>query len=133
MKSGKKKMKAVTLLTRIETMLSDVLDECSAIEKSVEKNARLLLRSAEASIAVAKEFFIAPEPVKARQKVAKVPKRVPRHRSATGATSAAAKRAVKTAMPLTEPPALTKRRPQVSSLAAPAASPSAPQASTSAL
>ena len=104
--------KAVTLLTRIETLLSDVLDECSAIEKSVEKNVRVLLRSAEASITVAKEFFLAPEPAK-RQKVAKAPKRVPRHRAArTGVKPPAAahrhpatarKRAVKSAKPLAAP------------------------------
>jgi hypothetical protein len=33
------------LLTRIEALLSDVLDECAAIGKSVEKNVGVLLRS----------------------------------------------------------------------------------------
>lgn len=71
MKTKKRTPKAVTLLTRIEMLLSDVLKECSVIEKSVEKNARVLLRSAEASIAVAKSYFVAPEPSKVRRMPAK--------------------------------------------------------------
>jgi hypothetical protein len=39
-KTKKKTTKAVTLLTRIGTLLSDVIDDCSGIEKSVEKNAK---------------------------------------------------------------------------------------------
>lgn len=74
--------KAVTLLTKIETLLSDVLVECAAIGKSVEKNAAVLLRSAEASIADAKDYFTAPEPPKARRKTVKTAKRAPRHRVA---------------------------------------------------
>jgi len=117
--------KAVTLLTRIEGLLSDVLDECSAIEKGVEKNVRMLLRSAEASITVAREFFIAPEPAKGRQKAAKAPKRVPRHRAARTAP-AAGKPALKPAKRLARHRAPAKRRPQASSLAAPVASPAVP-------
>lgn len=71
MKSKQHTKKAVTLLTKIETLLSDVLEECSAIEKSVEKNVGVLLRSAEVSIAAAKDYFIAPEPPKIRRKIAK--------------------------------------------------------------
>lgn len=64
MKSKKKKpVKAVTLLTRIEALLGDVLNEFSVIEKSVEKNVRELLLSAEASISKAKDF-ISPPPVR---------------------------------------------------------------------
>jgi hypothetical protein len=112
--------KAVTLLTRIEGLLSDVLDECSAIEKSVEKNVRMLLRSAEASITVAKEFFVAPEPAKGRQKAAKAPKRVPRHRAARTAP-AAAKPALKPAKRLARHRAPAKRQPQASPAVPPAA------------
>jgi hypothetical protein len=107
--------KAITLLTRVETLLSDALDQCSAIEKSVEKNARVLLRSAEAAVTVAKDFFITPEPAKARRKAAKAPKRVPRHRAARpgvkppaaahrrAAPPKARKRVVRTAKPLAAP------------------------------
>jgi len=52
----KKTAKAVTLLTRIEDLLSDAVDQLSAIEKSVEKSVRELLVSAAASVAKAKEF-----------------------------------------------------------------------------
>jgi len=70
-KKEKKTIKAVTLLTRIEALLADVLDECAAIEKSMEKNVRSLLRAAESSIAAAKDYFIAPEPPKAMRKPVK--------------------------------------------------------------
>ena len=80
MKSKKKTPKPVTLLTKIETLLADVLNACSEIEKSVEKNVSVLLRSAEASVAAAKEYFITPEPSKVRRKIAKTPVRVPRRR-----------------------------------------------------
>lgn len=53
----KKSTKTVTLLTKIEGLLSDATDQLSAMEKSVEKNARELLNSAEASVAKAKEFI----------------------------------------------------------------------------
>ena len=70
--------KAVTLLTRIETLLADVLAECSAIEKTIEKNVRDLLRTAEVSIAQAKDF-IAPilvTEVRHRAAAARKPRRV---------------------------------------------------------
>jgi len=54
---NRKPAKAVTLLTKIETLLSDVFDELSAIEKSAEKNVRALLVSAESSITKAKNFI----------------------------------------------------------------------------
>lgn len=53
----KKSTKAVTLLTRIESLLSDAVDQLSAFEKSVEKNARELLVTAETSVSKAKEFI----------------------------------------------------------------------------
>jgi hypothetical protein len=82
MKSKKHTKKAVTLLTKIETLLSDVLHECSEIEKSVEKNVGVLLRTAEVSIAAAKDYFAAPELPKVPKKPARILGRVPRHRVA---------------------------------------------------
>ena len=64
----KKPAKAVTLLTKIEALLADTLTEFSVIEKSVEKNVRALLLSAEESIAKAKDF-IAATPAVARHLV----------------------------------------------------------------
>ena len=58
MKTKKKKpAKAVTLLTKIEKLLADALDEFSFVEKSVEKNVRELLLSAGTSISEAKDFI----------------------------------------------------------------------------
>jgi len=71
MKSKKKSKKAVTLLTKIETLLSDVLDECSDIEKSVEKNVREVLLSAQASIGSAIDFISALPSSEVRHKAAK--------------------------------------------------------------
>jgi hypothetical protein len=68
-KAAKKDTRAVTLLNRIEGLLSDALDECASIEKSVEKNVRALLRTAESSIAAARDYFVAP--AKAVRKPAK--------------------------------------------------------------
>lgn len=82
MKTKKRTPKAVALLTKVETLLSDVLDECFEFEKSVEKNVRVLLRSAEASVDAAKEYFIAPQPGKAARKIAKRAAHVSRHRVA---------------------------------------------------
>lgn len=83
MKTKKKRTpKAVTLLTNVETLLSAVLDECFEIEKSVEKNVRVLLRSAEASVVAAREYFIAPERPKVARKIAKRPAHASRHRVA---------------------------------------------------
>ena len=59
MKTRKKTKKAVTLLEKIETLLSDVLKESSAIEESVEKNVRNLLLSAKSSIVAARDFVSA--------------------------------------------------------------------------
>ena len=53
----KRPAKAVTLLTKIEDLLADALKEFSVIEKSIEKNVRELLLSAEASISAAKNFI----------------------------------------------------------------------------
>jgi hypothetical protein len=71
MKSKKRSKKAVTLLTRIEKSLSDVLDELSVIEKSAEKNIREGLRSAQTSIGSAIDFISALPPFEVRKKVAK--------------------------------------------------------------
>lgn len=58
MKAQKKQSKkAVTLLTKIEKLLADVSAECSALEKSMEKNLGELLHAAEASVVAAKEFI----------------------------------------------------------------------------
>ena len=59
MKAKKKSAKAVTLLTKAEKLLSDVIDDCVDIEKSVEKNVREVLLSAQASIDSAMNFFTA--------------------------------------------------------------------------
>jgi len=80
MKSKKRTPKPVTLLTKIETLLSDVLQQCSEIEKSVEKNALVLLRAAEASVAAAKNYFITPEPPKIQRKSPRTVAHVVRHR-----------------------------------------------------
>jgi hypothetical protein len=57
MGSKKKSKKPVTLLTQIEGLLSEVLNQLSFIEKSVETNVRELLLTAEASVAKAKDFI----------------------------------------------------------------------------
>ena len=71
MKTKKKSKKAVTLLTKIETLLSDALDECSAIEKSVEKNVRELLLAAQGAIVSARDFVSALPSSQVRQKATK--------------------------------------------------------------
>jgi len=58
MKAKRKLTKPVTLLTKIESLLSDVLGELSSIEKSVEKNVRALLLAAGESVAKAKDCII---------------------------------------------------------------------------
>jgi len=79
MKSKKKKpAKAITLLTRIESLLADALNEFSAMEKSVEKNARELLVSAEESISKAKDFLTPSTTGGARHVAARVRPRVAR-------------------------------------------------------
>lgn len=88
MKRKKKTPKAVTLLTKIEMLLADVVNECAVIEKGLEKNARLLLRSAEASIAAAKDYFITLEPSKVGRRIAKRPAHVSHHRVASRRTKA---------------------------------------------
>jgi hypothetical protein len=97
MKTKKKEpTNAVTLLTRIETLLSDVIDECSDIEKSVEKNVRELLTSAQASISSAIEFFSAAPPSAARKKTTAKRKTKPSVRARKRLTAPAArKRALK--------------------------------------
>jgi division protein CdvB (Snf7/Vps24/ESCRT-III family) len=54
-----KSKRAVTLLTRVESLLSDVLDEYSVIEKQVEKNIRAGLLSAQESVISAMNFISA--------------------------------------------------------------------------
>jgi hypothetical protein len=63
-----KSKKAVTLLTRIETLLSDALDEYSAIEKHVETNVRAAILSAQASVVSAMDFISALPSAEVRQK-----------------------------------------------------------------
>jgi len=94
MKTKKRTPKPVTLLTKVELLLSDVLQQCSEIEKSVEKNVYVLLRSAEASVAAAKNYFVAPEPSKIGRHIVRTPGRVPRQGVARRGTrtAAAAKR-----------------------------------------
>jgi len=69
MKPKKKKSpKAVTLLTQVEKLLSDVIDQCADIEKSVEKNVRELLTSAQKSISSAMDFVVSAAPSSAAPK-----------------------------------------------------------------
>src|ERR1039457_6506130 len=81
MKSKKavRSKKAVTLLERIDTLLSDVLDEYSVIEKSVDKNVRAVVLSAHASISSAIDYVSALPPSQVRRKAAKNRKRGRRH------------------------------------------------------
>jgi hypothetical protein len=72
MKSKKKKSKkAVTRLEKIEKLLSDVIYECSDIEKGVEKNVREVLLSAQSSIGSAINYFTAAPSSEVPQMVAK--------------------------------------------------------------
>jgi division protein CdvB (Snf7/Vps24/ESCRT-III family) len=54
-----KSKKAVTLLTRVKSLLSDVLDEYSVIEKQAEKKVRTVLLSAQKSVGSAMDFISA--------------------------------------------------------------------------
>jgi hypothetical protein len=92
-----KSKKAVTLLTRVETMLSDVLDEYSVIEKNV----REVLQSAQASIVSAIDFISSLPSSEVLQKPAKSRKRGRRH---LGAKSNA-KRSVRAKKRFTAPAA----------------------------
>ena len=86
-KAGKKKAstkKAVTLLTKIEKSISDVLDQLSVVEKSVEKNVRAGLLSAQASIGSAIDYISA-LPSEVLPKAAKPRKRVAKKRSTPAA------------------------------------------------
>jgi hypothetical protein len=101
-KTKKKTTKAVTLLTRIGTLLSDVIDDCSGIEKSVEKNAKEVLVAAQKSIASALEFFSSAAAPAVAPKAAAKPKAVAKKKAAPAAkvtkrvaAPAAKKRAVK--------------------------------------
>ena len=71
MKSKKKAKKPVTLLTRIEKSLSDVLDELAVLEKSAEKNVRAGLLSAQKSIGSAIDFISALPPFEVGKKATK--------------------------------------------------------------
>ena len=96
----------VTLLTRIEKLLSDLLDQYSVMEKSIEKSVRAALLSAQESIVYAIDFMGSLPSSAARQKTAKRPKRAPRHLKA----KRKAKRSVR-AKKRTAPPA-KKRAPK---------------------
>ena len=54
--------KPVTTLNKIETLLSEALKECSAVEKSVEKKVREVLGSAQASVISAKDYIVSAIP-----------------------------------------------------------------------
>src|ERR1019366_1761757 len=95
-KTKKKTTKAVTLLTRIETLLSDVINECSGFEKSVEKNVKEILVGAQKSIVSAIDFFsAAPAPAVPPQAVARKKAKLPIKARTRVAPPAARKRAVK--------------------------------------
>jgi len=79
MKSKKKSKKAVTLLTRIEKSLSDVLDDFSVIDKSAEKNIREVLLSAQKSIVSAIDFISSLPSSEVRKKAVKSRKLGRRH------------------------------------------------------
>jgi hypothetical protein len=100
-----KSKKAVTLLTRIESLLSDVLDEYSVIEKHVEKNVRAVLLSAQASVASALDFIGALPSAGVRQKAAKSRKGGRRHLKAKSKT----KRSVSAKKRFTAPAAKKRR------------------------
>lgn len=57
-RSKRPSKKPITLLTKIESLLDDVLVELSSIEKSVERNVRELLQAAAASVSKAKDFIV---------------------------------------------------------------------------
>jgi len=120
---AKKPAKAITLLTKIEALLCDVLAECSAFEKGVEKNVRGLLRTAEASIEAAKDYFTPAAPPKARPKKVTAKRRAP---------APAVKRAAKRATPVKHR-AVVVRRPENAALPVPLTNVAAPAAPISAL
>lgn len=59
---AKRQPKPVTLLAKVEALLSDALAALSLIEASVEKTVRELLASAATSVAKAKELIPATSP-----------------------------------------------------------------------
>lgn len=74
-----KSKKAVTLLTRIDGLLSDVLGQYSVMEKNIEKNVRAALLSAQESIVCAIDFISALPSSAVRPRAAKSRKRGRRH------------------------------------------------------
>ena len=95
MKTKKKTKKAVTLLEKIETLLSDVLREGSTIEASVEKNVRDLLLSAKASILAARDFISALPSSEVHHKPAKSKAKPPAKAKKHAKAPATKKRALK--------------------------------------
>lgn len=79
-KKKSRSSKPVTLLTRIEGLLSDVLDELSSIERSVQRNVRELLLAAETSVAKAKDFVTPALAAEAPHKTARRPRKSARSR-----------------------------------------------------
>jgi len=65
----------VTLLTRIDKLLSDLLDQYSVMEKGIEKSVRAALLSAQESIVCAIDFISALPSSAVRPKAAKSRKR----------------------------------------------------------
>jgi len=78
MGSKRKSKKPVTLLTQVEGLLCDVLGQLSLLEKSVEKNVRDLLLTAEASVAKAKDFITPALAAAVPHKPARARKHAPR-------------------------------------------------------
>ncbi len=78
MKTKKRTKKTVTLLTKIEKLLSETLRGCSAIEKNVETTVRELLTSAQKSIVAAAEFVKASATFETEKKHVKKAKPVAR-------------------------------------------------------
>jgi hypothetical protein len=97
MKPKKTTKKAVTLLNRIETLLSDVLVECADIEKSVEKNVRGVLLAARKSIGSAIDFISAAASTEAKPKTVKTRAKPAARAKKPAPAPVARKRAVKAA------------------------------------
>jgi hypothetical protein len=61
----------ITLLTKVEAVLSDVLDQLSSLEHTLEKSVRVLLSAAETSVTKAKGFVTPGPSAQTRRKVAR--------------------------------------------------------------
>jgi hypothetical protein len=86
--------KAVTLLTRVEELLAEVLVECSSIEKSVEKNVREIVLTARKSIGSAIDFISAAASPAVKPKAVKTRAKAPAKAKKPAVAHVARKRAV---------------------------------------